>query len=74
MAKKKRPPSKTVRSSKRATIDARSDRVVVHLNARQQAAMKRCLERSGKITLSFGEFSITKLPTVGLPIVPIVTD
>ena len=36
--------------------------------------MKRCLERSGKITLSFGKFSVTKLPTIGLPVVPIITD
>jgi hypothetical protein len=74
MAKKKRAPAKKARVSKRAKVDARSDRLVVHLNRQQQAAMKRCLERSGKITISFGKFSTTKLPAIGLPIVPIITD
>ena len=74
MAKKKRAAAKKRKTSRRAKVDARLDRVVVHLNKQQQAAMKRCLERSGKITISFGKFSTTKLPAIGLPIVPIITD
>ena len=74
MAKKKRAAAKKRKTSKRAKVDARLDRVVVHLNRQQQAAMKRCLERSGKITLSFGKFSVTKLPSISIPIFPIVAD
>jgi len=74
MAKKKKAAAKKRKVSRRAKVDARLDRVVVHLNTQQQAAMKRCLERSGKITISFGKFSTTKLPAIGIPIVPIITD
>jgi hypothetical protein len=74
LAKKKRAAAKKRKPSRRARVDARSNKLVIHLNRDQQAAMKRCLERSGKITISFGKFSTTKLPAHGLPIVPIITD
>jgi hypothetical protein len=79
LANKKRATAAKPRTSKRAKVDARSDRIVVHLSRQQQAAMKRamkrCLERSGKITIRFGKFSITKLPAVAFPpITSIVAD
>jgi hypothetical protein len=67
MVQKKRAKTAKPRTSKQAKADARWDRIVVHLNRQHQAAMKRCLKRSGKITISFGKFSTTKLPTVGFP-------
>lgn len=74
MAKKKRAAAKKRKPSRRARVDARSNKLVIHLNRDQQAAMQRCLERSGKITISFGKFSTTKLPIHGIPIVPIIAD
>lgn len=73
MAKKKRAAKKR-KPSRRARVDARSNKLVIHLNRDQQAAMERCLERSGKITISFGKFTTTKLPIHGIPIVPIIAD
>jgi len=75
LAQKKRAKVAKPRTSKRTKVDARSDRIVVHLSRQQQAAMKRCLERSGKITIRFDKFSITKLPAIIFPpVTSIVAD
>jgi len=45
-------------------IIATPEALVITLSEKQQAAARACLERSGKVTFSLKEVSVTELPTM----------
>ncbi len=64
----KTPAKKRASKKSASTSSARP----VTLNARQMSAAKKCLERSGKITLGFKEITLTRLPKSIAPVLTFV--
>lgn len=56
--------AKTSAKKKAKAVTTTSSRTIaVRPTARQLAAAKKCLERSGKILIGFKDVSVTKLPS-----------
>jgi hypothetical protein len=69
MAQKKTSKSKAV-----PNVDVLPHAILITLDKKQQAAMKRCLAKSGKITMRFEELTVTELPSIGSRSVVPVSD
>ena len=60
------------RTTKKSATAATSRISPVALNARQMAAAKKCLERSGQIKLGFKEVTFTRLPKSIAPVLTFI--
>jgi hypothetical protein len=65
MAKKAKRKSIASKRTTRAAALPRS--ILFRLSKKQQAAMKKCLDKNGRIKFRFKEVTITRLPVAGLP-------
>jgi hypothetical protein len=59
----KKAPAKAPAKKSKPRLKVTRDAVTYTLSAEEQAQMKACLKRSGRITIKFKEITVTKLPS-----------
>jgi hypothetical protein len=55
---------KTPKAKAGVNVDVMPHAILITLDKKQQDAMKRCLAKTGSISMSFEELKVTELPSI----------